>query len=182
MVQLIRSHPGLAAIPILASAPSGERGQLSSALQLVDWLTEPPTQIAVDRGARLARPGGGDRRGLRVLHIEDDEDIVRLVKSAFEDRATVAAARNADEAREALARDPPDLVILDLALPGESGLDLLPSLQTPAGEPIPVVIYTARDEDAEIASRALAMLTKSKASLDELVSTVLRIVQEQETS
>jgi PAS domain S-box-containing protein len=180
MVQSIRSNPSLATVPILAAVPVGSDGQVSPAIKLVDWLCEPPSSRTVTRGAELVRPADGIAAHLRVLHIEDDEDIVGLVRSAFGAKATITAARNADEAREALARDVPDLVILDLGLPGESGVQLLPSLHRPDGVPIPVVIYTARDEDPEIASRALAMLTKSKASLDDLVHTVMRIIQDQE--
>ncbi|MET0181160.1 MAG: CHASE3 domain-containing protein, partial [Novosphingobium sp.] len=179
-VQAIRSCPSLATTPILASAPSSEDGELSQALTVVDWLDEPPTPVAVARGTRIVRPGNG-REGLRVLHIEDDEDIARLVASAFEDKAIVTAVQTAEEARRALAAETPDLVILDLALPDASGLELLPSLRKQDGEPFPVVIYTARDDDADIASQALAVLTKSKASLDDLVTTVLRIVHERET-
>jgi DNA-binding response OmpR family regulator len=179
LVQSVRAHPTLAATPILAAAP-GEPGQFSPAVELVDWLSEPPTPVTFERGRHLLRSTNGGSEDLHVLHVEDDEDVLGVVATAFEGKAMVAAARSADEARQALAAKTPDLVILDLALPGESGLALLPSLRRPTGEPIPVVIYTAHDEDPEIASRAVAMLTKSKASLDDLVATVLRIVQHRE--
>jgi CheY-like chemotaxis protein len=61
---------------------------------------------------------------------------------------------------------------LDLAFPGGSGLQLLPEMRREDGRPIPVVIFSAQDDDPALARRVEAMLTKSRASLQDLVGTV----------
>ncbi|HEY8591639.1 MAG TPA: CHASE3 domain-containing protein [Sphingomicrobium sp.] len=179
LVRLIRTHPNLAGVPILASAAGDEEGQVSQALAVVDWLNKAPSAAEIRRGAELVTGADGEARELHVLHVEDDDDVIRVVEAAFGDRARITAARDAVEARTALASEAADLVILDLALPGESGLELLPDLRRPDGSPIPVVIYTASDEDPETAARVAAMLTKSKVELEDLVGTVLRVVKEE---
>lgn len=175
MVRLIREQPNLSAVPILAAAPGGDGSEVSQALVLVDWLGKLPSSDDLERGATILGKDG--RTGpIRVLHVEDDEDVLRVVASAFEGKARLSWARDLEEARQALAASIPDLVILDLALPEENGLALLPMLRDLDGKPIPVVVYTAHDEDPDISSRVAAMLTKSKVDLDELVSTVLAVV------
>jgi DNA-binding response OmpR family regulator len=63
-----------------------------------------------------------------ALHLlcVDDEDEIRELLSRYFDRQgfRVSTARNGTELREAIAREPVDLVLLDLGLPGEDGLAL----------------------------------------------------------
>jgi two-component system, NtrC family, response regulator AtoC len=62
----------------------------------------------------------------RILVVEDDGGLRDLLSNELEDAGyRVAAAADANQARDALARDCPDLVVSDLRLPGDSGRDLL---------------------------------------------------------
>jgi two-component system, LytTR family, response regulator len=85
-------------------------------------------------------------RALRVL-IADDEPLIRLgIRRALEAMAgvTVAAECGAvDDAVAAIARDRPDLVVLDVQMPGGTGLDVVRALG-PAGMPA-VIFVTAFD-------------------------------------
>jgi len=86
---------------------------------------------------------------LRVLLV-DDEPLARAkLRRLLGDEAgveLVGEAGSAEEAREALAEARPDLIFLDIQMPGEDGFDLLASL--PAGERPAVVFVTAYDEYA----------------------------------
>ena len=84
-----------------------------------------------------------------VLLVDDDRSVLAGVSGLLRDEGyrtatveTVAAARRclADE------RDPPDLVLLDIRIPVESGLDLLRSLPQPL--PVPVSCSRARPRSA----------------------------------
>lgn len=168
LISDLRGDPRYASTAILVASPDGTSGDVSQALSVIDWIHKP---VSVDRllnGVQEA-VAGGDRPC--ILHVEDDADILRVVAAAFEGRADVDAVVNIEAARAALANRRYDLVILDLALPGGSGLDLLPELHRD-GSPIPVVIFSAQDEDPELAKRVGALLTKSRASLNDLVGTV----------
>ena len=80
----------------------------------------------------------------RILIIEDDEAILTFLRRglAYEGYHVDTAADG--QSGLAIARDnPPDLVVLDLMLPGIDGLEVCRSLR--AGGPVPILILTAKD-------------------------------------
>jgi DNA-binding response OmpR family regulator len=88
----------------------------------------------------------------RILIIEDDPDIGRLLKHSLE-RAGGFAATVVDDGESGLAlarREPPDLILLDLSLPGLHGFDVCRSLRSDretAG--IPIIMITARVDETD---------------------------------
>lgn len=90
--------------------------------------------------------------GARVLFVEDDEDIRELVrynlgKEGFE----VSLAETGEQALEMLEADLPDLVLLDLMLPGIDGLEICRRLKRDGRTAnLPVVMLTARGEESDI--------------------------------
>jgi signal transduction histidine kinase/DNA-binding response OmpR family regulator len=93
----------------------------------------------------------------RLLIIEDEPDLRRyLIKLFTKDGYAVEAAADAATAFTSLERTAPDLVITDVMLRGESGLDILTALrQDERMDRLPVVVLTAR-ADAETAIGAFA--------------------------
>jgi len=82
---------------------------------------------------------------LRVLLVEDDELLGSAVQTGLEQFGyTVDWLTNGRQAADALQTDQPDLLILDLGLPGKDGLTLLSDLRMRDCS-IPVLILTARD-------------------------------------
>ncbi|MFC9292518.1 response regulator transcription factor [Streptomyces sp. NPDC057011] len=102
----------------------------------------------IDRG-----PASGDVTG-RVLVVDDDPTVSEVVAGYLERAGfTVHRAADGPAALEAAARHRPDLVVLDLMLPGMDGLEVCRRLRARAdGRPsLPVVMLTARgDEDDRI--------------------------------
>ena len=83
-------------------------------------------------------------RAPRVLVVEDDEDIAQaLQRSLRMEGYEVNAVGDGSSALEHARSFAPDLVILDLGLPGIDGLDVARSLR--ADDDIPILILTARD-------------------------------------
>ena len=83
---------------------------------------------------------------MRVLLVEDDALIGRGLVRAFEDTgAAVDWARTGADAVLALKSDPYSVMLLDLGLPGKSGLDVLKEVRR-AHDFTPVLIITARDD------------------------------------
>ena len=113
------------------------------------------------------------RRG-RILIVDDEPDLVRglAIRLGAAGHETLAAADAVGALETILARRP-DLVILDLQLPGVDGLVLLRRLRELAGAP-PVVVLTARtgaeDRRLALAGGAAAFLTKPYAGADLLAA------------
>ena len=171
LIRALRARPETRALPVVVV--SGDLGQRSMArgrsLEVLDWMEKPFDQARVhDAVAALTRAGSRPR----VLHVDDDRDILEVTRAALADTAEVVPAESLEAARQSLADQSPDLVILDLGLPDGSGLDLLPDLVDASGRSIPVVVYSAQEMDAQTAPAIEAVLTKSRMSLTHLARTV----------
>ncbi|WP_158582008.1 ATP-binding protein [Sphingomonas edaphi] len=114
-----------------------------------------------------------------VLHVDDDPDMLRLIASAFEGKATMHSTPSVREAEAALQRFEFDGVILDIGMNDGNGLDLIPLIRKTNDE-APIILFTARDEEAMTDVPVDACLTKSKSDLDTLVRVTLERVQQKE--
>src|SRR4051812_39371135 len=82
---------------------------------------------------------------MRILLAEDDRMIGDSVRTSLRQEAcTVDWVQDGVAADTALATEHFDLVLLDLGLPGKSGIDVLQKLRR-RKDPTPVIIITARD-------------------------------------
>ena len=88
----------------------------------------------------------------RVLVVDDEEDILELVKyNLAKDGFDVDGAATGEEALAAARSKHPDLVVLDLMLPGIDGLEVCRRLKKdPKTESIPVVMLTAKGEETDV--------------------------------
>jgi DNA-binding response OmpR family regulator len=84
----------------------------------------------------------------RILVVDDEPKIVRLVVDFLEAAGfAVSTARSGDEALMRARTEAPDLVVLDLGLPGLDGLDVTRALRRD-GE-VPIIMLTARDDETD---------------------------------
>ncbi|HEX7338172.1 MAG TPA: type II/IV secretion system protein [Gemmatimonadales bacterium] len=99
----------------------------------------------------LAVEGRG--QGATVLLVEDEDQLRRVMKDLLQREGyTVAEARDGIQALDEVDRHAPDVIILDLNLPGIDGYSVLAQLRSrPATREIPVMVLTAKgDEDNEV--------------------------------
>jgi two-component system, OmpR family, alkaline phosphatase synthesis response regulator PhoP len=88
----------------------------------------------------------------RVLVVEDEIDVANLVKHAIErgGDATVEVATSGAGALELVTRSAPDLVVLDLNLPGLDGTEVCRLIRSrPATSTLPIIMLTARTEESD---------------------------------
>ena len=116
----------------------------------------------------------------RIL-IVDDHAVVRQglkkILSEFHDMEVTDEAQNADELMKKVQTEPPDIVVLDISMPGRSGIDVLRELHSRMPK-LPVLFLSMLPEE-QFALRALkagasGYLTKDAAP-DELVKAIRRI-------
>ncbi len=88
----------------------------------------------------------------RILIVDDEEDIIELIAyNLTRDGFVTETAMTGESALDMARRGKPDLVVLDLMLPGIDGLDVCRLLKSdPATAGIPVIMLTAKGEDADI--------------------------------
>ncbi|MEW6475315.1 MAG: response regulator transcription factor [Actinomycetota bacterium] len=84
----------------------------------------------------------------RVLVVDDSGEAREAARRAL-DRAgfAVTEASNGDEALKAVTADPPDLILLDLGMPGMGGLEVLTEIRRTSE--LPVIVLSGRAEESE---------------------------------
>ena len=105
--------------------------------------------------------------------------LMQILKDGF-DRCIVHEARNAAELLEEVSAGVPDLLVVDIALPGGPGLGILKSIQRRVGNTIPVIV-TSDDPGPEFTRSALqagasAVVPKERAD-EELLYTIESVRQ-----
>ncbi len=87
--------------------------------------------------------------GTRILTVEDDERIRTAVKLALEDEGwTVDEAGSGEEAIDLFHRGSPDVVLIDIMLPGMDGFELCRTLRRHSD--VPIVMVTARNDTHDV--------------------------------
>jgi DNA-binding response OmpR family regulator len=123
---------------------------------------------------------------MKVLVVDDEPDVIEVVILCFGLRwpeADVISAKSGEEALRALEQDPPDLVLLDIVLPGIDGFEVCQEIRRISD--VPIVMVSARDSEVDKV-RGLEMgaddyITKPFSHLELLarVRAVLRRYQNQ---
>src|SRR3990172_5583840 len=84
----------------------------------------------------------------KILVVEDERDIVKLLRAYLEKAGfIVATASDGQEALAVFRHERPNLVILDLNLPGMDGLDVCRALRRESD--VPIIMLTARVEETD---------------------------------
>jgi two-component system, OmpR family, response regulator QseB len=116
-----------------------------------------------------------------ILVVEDDPRLrERLARYLAGEGFRVTASGDAADARAKLRAINPDLLVLDVMMPGESGLELTESLRRSQAQPVPILLLTARaapeDRIAGFEAGADDYLAKP-FDLDELAARLRAIVR-----
>ncbi len=88
----------------------------------------------------------------KILVVEDDEDIMELIAYNLEkERYAVLKCDTGEKALARAIRNPPDLILLDLMLPGMDGIEVCKRLKgDPKTRAIPVLMVTAKGEESDV--------------------------------
>ena len=87
-----------------------------------------------------------------ILVVEDEESLLKLESILFTSKGyDVTGVRDGKGALEAIARNRPDIVVLDVMLPGPDGFEICRAIkENPETSSIPVVILTAKKSSVDL--------------------------------
>jgi CheY-like chemotaxis protein len=89
---------------------------------------------------------------VRVIVIDDEADILQLIRMKLSRKGfDVSTASNGDEGIEKVLRDKPDVMIVDIMMPGKDGYQVVTEVKARLREDSPVIIMlTSKTEDADM--------------------------------
>ena len=174
----LRGNEATAQLPVIVVSGQALEGRATfngNAVTVVDWIQKPVDRMRLGRALqdalhRVKRP--------HILHVEDDTDILEVTRTLLEDMADLTYVTNLREARQQLAAQIFDMVILDLGLPDGSGIELLEELQGRC----PVVIFSAQIPSRDVTAQVATALTKSMTNNEELLGTIKKILNLKDTA
>ena len=173
----LKCHPETAQIPVIIVSLSDDR-ETGVALGAVGVITKPVDRAQLSE--QLAKLTGA---GCRLVLVVDDSEHDRFfIASLFKEKGMdVLMAENGEQALELATADRPDLITLDLMMPGMDGAAVLDRLRAcEATAAIPVVVITSKDlsaeESAGLSKGVSAVLSKGgydrQTMLDDLVKSL----------
>ena len=118
---------------------------------------------------------------IKILIIEDDQSLVRIIESALDaEKFEVILALEADEGFDKAILEQPNLIVLDILLPGKSGFECLKNLKTNRRtKNIPVIVLSNLGQDEEVRKGlqlgAVDYLVKADFKIDEVVAKILKL-------
>jgi len=178
VIRSLRADPRTAELPIVVVSVRADaaRHEINGAgIKVADWLDKPIDDRRLLAQVRRAVDQAGTRTA-RILHIEDDPDVSRVLATSLGKHCSVVAAPTLAAARRLLSEGSFDLVVLDVQLPDGSGLDLMPELNRQRPPP-PVIVFSASEVGKDDAERVAAALVKTRVSQQELVDTIESLLQ-----
>jgi CheY-like chemotaxis protein len=167
-------------VPVIVCTAAGPARTAKVESPLVKAVVRKPFDID-EFSALVGSLAGGESAPTRVLVVDDDLR-ARYVMRAFLDTAQVIEAENGDAAFDLIGRTRPDVVFLDLVMPGMPGEQFLQKLREADTTNIPVFIVTSRtlsDTDRqELLKYASGIIYKgdlSRDTMQQALQSVLKV-------
>ena len=171
-VRELREQEHTRELPVIVVSGRAEEGRTAwsgDALAVVDWLQKPVDRERMSRALRQAMRNG---QKPRILHVEDEPDIIQVTQALTEEVGEYHYATSLREARRLLDAERFSLVILDVSLPDGSGLELLDEIKGRCE----VMVFSGQEPGGELSRQVAAALTKSRTSNERLLATIKHII------
>jgi len=167
-------------IPVVVISMIDNR-ELGFALGAHDYFVKPvDRRRLVDRIRQVTSPV--KKRGrTRLLVIDDDSTFREMLEEELRELGyDIRWASTGEEGLEAIRTDVPDVVVLDLVMPGMSGFEVAERLkQDPATEGIPILVMTSKDlsrsDHAALQSKITALVPKGRSSGSRLITAIQQL-------
>jgi DNA-binding response OmpR family regulator len=192
-----QKNPMISRIPVIIISNSGQPVEIQRALALgiSDYLVKAQmdpedvlakvrsffqsTSVVLSESSTTA----GRLEGKKVLWVEDDAFLSDLVAVKLKRQGCVAYyAKDGEQAIEILKTTTPDIILLDLVLPGMSGFDVLSQIKAnPVCKSVPVMILSnlgqGKDIERSMKLGAVKHLVKAEHDLDDIIGEIVTILK-----
>jgi CheY-like chemotaxis protein len=148
----LKRDPATRDIPVIMLTIVDKK-PLGYELGAADYLLKPFDTDAIVAALRRVAHRNGGQQPKRVLVADDDPNVLDMVRQLIGEQYELSSAGDGMDALAAIARDRPDVILLDLLMPRLDGFGVIEQLrQNPAHKSIPIVVLTAKSlSDAETA-------------------------------
>jgi CheY-like chemotaxis protein len=180
VLRQLASEPAFAGIPVLVVS-GAEEPTRALAVGAHAVLPKPIQRHTLLEIVHRFLPQRGEHRPA-VLLVDDDPKVINVVRAYFDgERVDVDYVYGGAEALEAVRARRPDVMVLDLMMPGVTGFDVLAAMRRdPATATLPVIVLTAKeltpDERRQLDAGAQAVLAKGTTSRGDVVAEVHRLL------
>lgn len=180
----LKADPAVSHIPVIMLTIVDEQRK-GFALGVADYLVKPVDGmqlVALLNQYRHAATTGLALPHGEILLVEDDPQLQSMLARLLNDAGwAVAEAATGPAALERANKHQPDMIILDLILPGMDGIQLIDALRAmPAGQDVPIIVITAKDltasERNHLNSSVAHILQKGDYRLEDLLGTVYELM------
>jgi signal transduction histidine kinase/CheY-like chemotaxis protein len=180
VLKQLKADPTTCEIPVVIISMVDNR-ELGLALGAEDYFVKP-----VDRDRLLQRIRdliAGHARRPKLLLIDDDASVHALLDEELERLGyTIEGVYSGEEGLRAAGELAPDLIILDLMMPGMSGFEVANGLKdNPQTANIPILVLTSKDlthdDRVELQSKVTSFVQKGKSAREQLVREIRRLEQ-----
>lgn len=178
VIDQLKANPETSELPIIIVSGHADKTKAvftGDAVTVVDWLQKPVERKRLERALKEALSHG---EKLKILHVEDDMDIVQIVTELVQDSGKIFNSDSVAGARKLLNEEQFDLVILDIGLTDGSGLDLLVDIK----QKCPIVIFSAQMPSREVTAQVAAALTKSMTDNEELLGAIKNALNQKDAT
>ncbi len=161
---------------IISAKADVERHEVeTSRMGIIEWLDKPIDQERLLKAVHRVIGTQNVPDLPRVLHIEDDRDLMQVMATLIGDSMEYVRAATVKEGRRLLRSEKFDLLIVEPGMPDGGGFDLLSELAGSPSQDAPTIIYSSHTVPADAASRADRVLLKSRCTSDELLAVIHRM-------
>jgi PAS domain S-box-containing protein len=174
----IRADPDHAELPVILCTVT-DPDQRTGVLGVVEHLTKPFDR---DHLSHLVQRFVGAARSSSLLVVDDDDfyrdSIANVLRQAGHQ---VDTAPNGEQALDMMRSHPPDLLLLDMVMPGMDGLAVIEAMRVePTLAPVPIMLVTAADITPEISrslyERAVLLVRKGESDLADVIQRVHQLL------
>ncbi len=179
----LKKSPDTADIPVIIVSIVDDK-ELGYSLGAADYLIKPVNRESLICAVNACMPLKKDAdKPWKVLVVDDDEKAVKYMSAILEEEGFGLLKAYGGEAGVNLAiGSNPNLIILDLMMPGVSGFDVVERLRVhPVAKAIPIIVCSAKDITAEdkktLNGHIMAIVQKSSHTKDDLLAAIKKIEQ-----